>query len=170
MLPIMKSLFDKLFNKDNKPKPPDLENKSLTRSQLMRDALTYSESMLSKRFRPDKAQRATFEACCGNILAMTEELRKHNLTMAKELGIKPGDAVYDFVETNLDAFFIDPETNTYIDQIAYRDFHSEAVIFCQRVHESSIAEFGRLEHNYRTLRPVIHSVTQICTAIGKAVG
>lgn len=165
----MKEFISKLFGGRNAPTPPDLESKALTRSEKMRLALTYSESMLAKRFNPNVAQQITFEACCDNIVSMIEELKKHNQTMLNGGGIKPSDTVYDFTLMNLDQFFIDPKSRTYIDQYAYRLFHAEAVQFCELVHECSLAEFGRLEHNYRTLRPVISSVTEICNAIGKAV-
>lgn len=164
----MKELISKLFGR-NRPEPPDLESTSLTRSEKMRAALTYSEGMLAKRFSPERAQLVVFETCCGNILDMTEELKKHNAVMASGGGIKASDTIYDFVNTNLDQFFVDPKNNTYINQHAYRLFHTQAELFCKLVHECSLAEFGRLEHNYRCLRPVIASVTEICNGIGKAV-
>lgn len=164
----MNSFFKKLFGFD-KVQPPDFDARQLTRSEKMREALTYSESMLSKRFDPKVARLIEFEVCTPNILVMTSELIKHNATMNAGKGIKPLDVVVEFNNTNLEKFFTDSVSGTYISQLAYRHFHEEAKLFCEFVHQSSLEEFGRLEHNYRMLRPVIHSVTEICLAIGKAV-
>lgn len=164
----MTGFFQKLFGRKSPP-APDLSNLSISRSERMRAALTYSEAMLSKRFDPAKARLVEFECCVTDIATMTQEIIRFNQQMNAEKGINPLETVYDFHRVNLDQFFTDPKTNTYIDQFHYRLFHQAADEFCNRVHQCSLEEFGRLEHNYRVLRPVIASVTEICLAIGKAI-
>lgn len=164
----MNGFFKKLFGFDKVP-PPDFTARSFSRSEKMREALTYSESMLSKRFDPKVAKLQVFDTCVPDILLMTEELKKFNAIMRAEKGIKPVDVVYEFKTTDLETFFTDSKKNVYISQLSYREFHEEAKVFCDYVHQSSLEELGRLEHNYRMLRPVIHTVTEICLAIGKAI-
>lgn len=164
----MTGFFQKLFGKKSPP-VPDLSDRSISRSQRMREALLYSEAMLSKRFDPNRARLIEFECCKPDIMSMTAELIHFNQVMEAEKGINPVETIYDFKKINLEQFFIDPQNNTYIDQYNYRLFHKAADEFCTRVHECSLEEFGRLEHNYRVLRPVIASVTEICMAIGRAI-